>query len=29
MWFAWLGWEFKSLVVRYEGFGKKMVIGVA
>jgi len=29
MWFAWLGWEFKSLVVRYVGFGKKMVIGVA
>ena len=29
MWFAWLGWEFKLLVVRYVGFGKKMVIGVA
>ena len=29
MWFAWLGWEFNSLVVRYVGFEKKMVIGVA
>ena len=29
MWFAWLGWEFKLLVIRYVRFGKKMVIGVA
>jgi hypothetical protein len=29
MWFASLGWEFKSLVVHYVGFGKKKVIGVA
>jgi len=29
MWFASLGWEIKSPVVHYIGFGKKKVIGVA